>query len=183
MWFLFIVVIILFIIVVAKRSSDAERARQYRKQMKEFYANREQQQSNRPLADKNHYIIKRFMSQIDAVIGEEYLQYECVAKLRRETLEQLISAYNEAPEELTAFSDQIDHRLWALKQMCKLTLEEIGTGKYHLRDILNPEGHLLTKVNKRCLNQAYQHGYITNEELNQAIKELNEVIRETGEWA
>ena len=182
MWFLFIVVIILFIIVVAKRSSDAERARQYSKQMREFYREKEQQ-SNRPLADKNHYIIKRFMSQVDAVIGEEYLHYECVAKLQRETLEQLITAYNESPEELTAFSNQIDHRLWALKQVCKLTLEEIGTGRYHLRDVLKPEGHTLAKVNKRCLNQAYQHGYITNEELNQAIKELNEVIRETGEWA
>jgi hypothetical protein len=176
--FLFIIVII-SIVAYVNSSSSSNNSNNY--QQRSSYSNNTQ--SNRPLADKNHYIIRRFMTQVDAVIGEEYLHYEVIHKLRQETLYQLIDAYNTSPDEITAFSNQIDHRLWALKQMCKLTLEELGTGKYHLRNVVKPEGNILIKVNKNCLNLAYQYGYIDTDELNQAIKELNDVIRETGEWA
>ena len=100
-------------------------------------------------------IVNRFMSQIDAILGEDYLQYECVSKLRRETREQLRNAYRESPQELINFSNGIDHRLWALKQLNHLTFEEIGTGRHHLRDVLKPDGRILASVNRMCLQKHY----------------------------
>ena len=128
-------------------------------------------------------IVSLFMTQIDVAIGEEYLKYNVVYNLRQETLKQLKSAYEESPQTLIDFSNSIDHRLWALKQMAHLTFEEIGTGRYHLQDYLKPEGQILAKVNRMCLQKAFYFHYIDKAEYEKALKDLDELIHDVGTWA
>lgn len=128
-------------------------------------------------------IVSRFMDQIDDVLGKEYLEYACIYNLRQETLQQLKNAYQESPKDLIDFSNSIDHRLWALKQMAHLTFEEIGTGRHHLQDYLKPEGQILAKVNRMCLQKAFNLHYIDKAEYEDALKDLENLIREVGTWA
>ena len=137
----------------------------------------------RIVRDTDEKVVSCFMNEIDEILGKEYLHYECVCKLRQETLNQLESAYQESPQQLIDFSNSIDHRLWALKQITYLTSEEIGTGRYHLRDHLKPEGQILVQLNRMCLQKAFNHKYIDENEYKQALKDLDDLIREVGTWA
>jgi hypothetical protein len=144
-----------------------------------FFDKRECSNSDTNKVDR---VIKPFIEQIDIAFGE-YSQYEVVQKLRKETIDQLKKSYFDSPANFRNFSNSIDHRLWAYKWICNITLEELGTGKHHVRDILQPEGRILVNLNRSCLQHAHQYNYISKKELDEALKSLDDQIREVGTWA
>lgn len=128
-------------------------------------------------------VVSRLISHIDDAIGEEFIKYEVVYKLRQETLKQLETSYQESPQDLIDFSNSINRQLWALKWVAHITYEEIGTGRHHLQDYLKPEGRILAQLNRACLQKAFNHKYIDEDEYKQALKDLDDLIREVGTWA
>lgn len=128
-------------------------------------------------------MVSQLMTHIDDAIGEEYIKYDVVYKLRQETLKQLESSYQESPQDLIDFSNSINRQLWALKWVAHITYEEIGTGRHHLQDYLKPEGQILAQLNRLCLQKAFNHKYIDEDEYKQALKDLDDLIREVGTWA
>ena len=137
---------------------------------------------NKPDKPSDTKAIKPFIEQIDIALGE-YATYDIVNKLREETISQLNKSYSDSPSSFKEFSNSIDHRLWAYKWLCNITLEELGTGKHHLRDILKPDGQILAQINRSCLQKAYKYNYISKDELDDALKSLDDQIREIGTWA
>lgn len=137
---------------------------------------------NKPDKPSDVKAIKPFIEQIDIALGE-YATYNVVNKLREETISRLNKSYSDSPASFKEFSNSIDHRLWAYKWLCSITLEELGTGKHHLRDILKPDGQILANLNRSCLQNAYKYNYISKEELDEALKALDNQIREIGTWA
>lgn len=137
---------------------------------------------NKPDKPSDTKAIKPFIEQIDIALGE-YATYDIVNKLREETISQLNKSYSDSPSSFKEFSNSIDHRLWAYKWLCNITLEELGTGKHHLRNILKPDGQILSQINRSCLQKAYKYNYISKDELDDALKSLDDQIREIGTWA
>lgn len=155
------------------------RVRAINKPMDDFYKQKEiEQQTIR----ESQIAVKPFIEQIDIAL-DEYAKYEIVHQLREETIMQLKKSYCESPQDFKNFSNSIDHRLWAYKWICNITLEELGTGKHHIRDILQPEGRVLANLNRSCLQHAHQYNYISKSELDEALKSLDYQIREVGTWA
>lgn len=137
---------------------------------------------NKPNKPSGTKAIKPFIEQIDIALGE-YATYDIANKLREETIFQLNKSYSDSPSSFKEFSNSIDHRLWAYKWLCSITLEELDTGKHHLRDILKPDGQILAQINRSCLQKAYKYNYISKDELDDALKSLDDQIREIGTWA
>jgi hypothetical protein len=156
----------------SKMKSDKKRIEDNQKQAKEEFYRQSQKQ-----------IVSRLISHIDDAIGEEFIKYEVVYKLRQETLKQLETSYQESPQDLIDFSNSINRQLWALKWVAHITYEEIGTGRHHLQDYLKPEGQILAQLNRLCLQKAFNHKYIDEDEYKQALKDLDDLIREVGTWA
>ena len=149
------------------------------KKMDDFYKQKEIEQQT---VRESQIAVKPFIEQIDIALGD-YAKYEVVYQLREEIIMGLKKAYCQSPEEFKNFSNSVDRRLWAYKYIANITLEELGTGKHHLRDILKPDGQVLANLNRSCLQNAYKYNYISKEELDEALKSLDDQIREVGTWA
>jgi hypothetical protein len=137
---------------------------------------------NKPRSSSSINAINPFIEQVDSILGN-YIEYSVIHKLREDIVTQLKNAYNQSPKEFNQFAKSTDKRLWAYKYICSMTLNELGTGRYHIYDVLKPEGNILREVNIMCLKSAYEQNYISKEELDEALKSLDDQIREVGTWA
>jgi len=126
-------------------------------------------------------VIDLLISPIDKELGLELLQKRSIQTLRSKIIESIEKDYRADPKKISKFVQSIDYKLWALKMICDVTFRGLSTKKYFGENGITPTGRLYYELNKKCLQTAYDCGYMDKNEFDVSIRNLNELLYCAGD--
>ncbi len=137
--------------------------------------------------NNNSQIYKDFIcsaeKEIDKIIVNFSLSvhYKCVVDIKNYWINFLSdTSTRNAEKRREIIENNTDIKKWALASVSERAFDVIASGKYHVQNVLTPEGELLVNVYRYCSEEEFRAGYINKEMLDKKLKTLRKQIWDTG---
>lgn len=185
--FLFIAIFIAVIIIlsIGSKGTYSDTKNPHDAFIEEYEKRREaerlEEEKIKPLSEQE--VIDLLMTPIDKEIGQELLQKRSIQTLRSKIIKSIEKDYRADPKKISKFVQSIDYKLWALKMICDVTFRVLSTKKYFGENGITPTGQLYYELNKKCLQTAYDCGYMDKNEFDVSIRNLNELLYCAGDYS
>lgn len=174
-----IAVIVIFLLLSRKASTNKDTYVNPYEELEQRLKEEEEEINKQILSEKE--VVDILMSAIDKEIGPELMQKRSIATFRSKIIATIEKDYRANPKQISEFVQSIDYKLWALKMICSVTFDALSTKRYFGENGITPTGRLYYDLNRKCLQTAYDCGYMIKNEFDISIRNLNELLYCAGD--